>query len=169
MHGPRTPMIRTTALAAALLSFALASPAPLAAAEADVALLMSFAGSWQGKGKLSGAEEGNVICRMTMKPSGEKLRYNGRCTLDGQGSQSFQGTIQFNDDTKRYEAKSGGSPVVEGKKSGGGIVFSFSDSDARGSMSSTMSLTGSTIRFAFQAMDAKTREVTRASIPFRKS
>jgi hypothetical protein len=162
-------MIRTTTLAAALMSLALGVPAHAAASDAEVALLMTFAGSWQGSGKLSGSEEGDLSCRMTMKPSGEKLRYNGRCTLDGQGSRSFQGTIQFNPDTKSYEARSGGSDTVVGKKGGGGILFSFSDSDARGSMSSTMQLAGSTIRFAFEARDAKTSEVTSASIPFKKS
>lgn len=161
-------MTRRKLFAALGLAAALALPVAHAA-EADVTFIRSFAGNWQGKGRLTGAEEGNLVCRLTMKPSGTRLFYNGRCALDGQGSRSFQGTIQYNDDLRRYEAKTSGSPIVVGKKSGGSIVFSFSDSDERGSVSSTMTLSASTIRFAFTAVDAKTREVTRASIPFRRS
>ena len=161
-------MIRPLLLAAALASLGFAA-APAGAAEADVALLMKYAGNWQGKGKLEGAEEGNLECRLTMKPSGEKLRYSGRCAVDGQGSRSFQGTIVFNNETRQFEMSTSNAPTVVGEKKSGGLIFQFQDDDTRGSMSSMMTFTSDAIRFAFQAMDAKTREVTRASIPFKKS
>ena len=142
---------------------------PAFAAESDVRLIQSFAGTWAGKGRFSGGEGGNLECRMTMKANGPKLFYNGRCAIDGQGTQSFQGAIGYNADLNRYEARSGDSPLVVGKRSGGGVVFSFADKNERGSVNSTITLASNAIRLAFTVVDGETGETIKASIPFRKN
>jgi hypothetical protein len=159
-------MLRTL-LAALLLAVPLALPA--AAAESDVRLIQSFAGDWLGKGRISGGDGGNLECRMSMKANGAKLFYNGRCAIDGQGTQNFQGAIGYNADLNRYEARSGNSPLVIGRRSGGGVVFSFSDEDDRGSVASTITLGSNSIRLAFTLKDGETGETVKASIPFRKN
>jgi hypothetical protein len=153
-------------LALALLLAAFATP--VAAADADLAFLQKLAGSWHGAGTLSGGEGGKVDCRLTMRPSGDHLTYNGRCSLVGEGSQSFQGTITYNDAAKRYEARST-QGVVTGTKDGGAVVFAFSGKNIRGSVSSTMRLTANAIRVDFRFTDAKTNGVSQARIPFIKS
>ncbi len=155
------------ALAALLLACPLVLPA--AAAESDVRLIQSFAGNWLGSGRFTGADGGNLECRMSMKANGAKLFYNGRCAIDGQGSQSFQGAIGYNADANRYEARSGNSPVVIGRRGGGGVVFSFADEDERGSVNSTITLGSNAIRLAFTMVDGETGETIKASIPFRKN
>ena len=155
----------------ALTALLLACPfvLPATAAESDVRLIQSFAGTWLGKGKFTGGDGGNLECRMSMKANGPKLFYNGRCAVDGQGSQSFQGAIGYNADQNRYEARSGDSPLVIGRRSGGGIVFSFSDENERGSVASTITLGSNTIRLAFTLKDSETGETVKANIPFRKN
>lgn len=154
------------AIIAALLIAPLALPA--IAAESDVRLIQSYAGDWYGNGKVSGEDGGNLECRMNMKSSGAKLFYNGRCSLDGQAAQSFQGAIGYNQDLRRYEARSGDNMVL-GRRSGGGVVFSFSDENERGKVNSTITLGGSTIRLAFTLVDGESGDTVKASIPFRKN
>ena len=160
-------MLRTLAVAA--LAVTLAAPVTLAsAAEADVALIQKFAGTWTGGGKLQGGEGGNLDCRLTMRPNGDKLFFQGRCGIDGQGSQSFQGAIAYNESAGRYEARQG-SDVVVGKRSGNGLVFTFSGRSSMGKMSSTMQLSGNTIRFDFKGVDARNDEPMSGRVNFKKS
>jgi hypothetical protein len=155
----------------ALTALLLACPfiLPASAAESDVRLIQSFAGDWSGKGRFTGAEEGNLECRLSMKSNGAKLFYNGRCAIDGQGSQNFQGAIGYNADLNRYEARSGNSPLVVGRRGSGGVVFTFADEDERGSVNSTITLGSNALRLAFTLVNGETGEVTKANIPFRKN
>lgn len=153
---------------AVLLALLIASPiAPAFAAQADVALLQKYAGNWRGKGTLTGAESGSILCRLSFRPKGERLSYSGRCSA-GAGAQSFTGTMAFNESTKRFEATSSGQTIA-GKRSGGGVVFTTNTSTRRGTITSTMSLKGGTISFQFRMVNPKTKAVTEGSVGFSKS
>lgn len=132
-------------------------------------MLQEYVGTWKGKGRLTGAEEGTVVCRLTLRPAGQKIAFNGRCAYDGSGAKSFSGTMTYNDAKKRFESTSSASRTVPGKKSGGGIVFTAEQSDRRGTVTSTLSLNGGSIKVNFHMVDAKTKEVTRGNIPFARS
>jgi len=163
-------MTSVARLAMAALVACLSAPLamPALAAPADVALLLQYAGNWRGKGPMTGADTGTVACRLALKPSGEKIRFSGRCTLPGAGGSGFSGTLSYNAAANRFEATSSNGTVI-GRKRGGGIVFAMEDDTRQGKVTSTMSLTGGTIKVEFQIIDAKTDRVTQARIPFAKS
>ncbi len=151
-----------------VIAFVLAALAfPAVAAEADIALLQRFAGNWQGSGKLSGEEVGNITCRLAMKPNGQRLTYNGRCGVSGQGSQSFRGTIVYNDAAQRFEARSSNGTAV-GKRNGSTLTFSFSGKSVQGAVTSTMQISPSKIQVDFQTVNSRTKGVTKARVPFSK-
>ncbi len=157
------------ALAAIFMAGAIATPVALAATS-DVQLLHSYAGSWNGSGALTGEGAGNVSCRLTMSPRGEQLTFNGRCSIPGTGSQSFQGAIAYNERANRYEAISRGSEAVIGRRSGGGIVFNFEGRNPRGDMQTTMSLRGGNqIVVEFTMVNRRNGEKTAGRIPFAKA
>ncbi len=156
----------------ALAALAIATAAPVAiAATADIQRLHQYAGSWQGRGELTGEEDGTVNCRLTMNPRGEQLTFNGRCTLTGGlGSQSFQGAIAYNDAAGRYEAISRGTDPVVGRRNGSGIVFNFAGNNTRGAIETTMSLRGGNqIVVQFKMTNRRTGETTEGQIPFAKA
>ena len=161
-------MHATHLIRAALLACLIAPAAPALAGSSNVELLHKYVGTWKGKGALSGAEEGTVVCRMTLKPSGEKVAFTGRCSMSG-GNSSFRGMLAYNEAKQRFEAVSSESGTVVGKKSGGGIVFHMQDSNRQGTVTSTMALTGGAIKVDFSIVDAKTQDVTKARIPFSKT
>lgn len=140
--------------------------APVAAAEADVAFLQRLAGSWQGSGKLTGDDAGTITCRLSLKPNGARLTYSGRCGVRGQGSQSFQGTIVYNDKARRYEARSRGQVAV-GSKSGNTLTFSFTGKTVQGNVTSTMRFSPSALRVDFRTVGS--RGTMQARIPFSRS
>lgn len=160
-----TRLFRTALLAAMLLP----TVAPALAGPAEAALLQEYVGTWKGEGRLTGAEEGAVVCRLTLRPAGAKVAFSGRCAYDGSGAKSFSGTMTYNDAKKRFESTSSASRTVAGKKSGGGIVFTTEQSDRRGTVTSTLSLNGGTIEVDFRMVDARTKKVTRGNIPFARS
>jgi hypothetical protein len=152
-------------LAAALLSV----PAiPAFAAPADVELLKSYAGSWRGEGELTGPDSGSVRCRLTFRTLGEKLSFNGRCTVAGSGTRGFTGSISYNDATGRYEASSTDGTVV-GRKAGNSITFNMSDTTVQGDVTSSMQLNGNQIRVDFELKDADTGEVSGSRVTFTRS
>jgi hypothetical protein len=154
------------ALAAAAL---LSAPAvPVSAAPADIELLQSYAGSWRGEGELTGPDSGSVRCRLTFRAIGEKLSFNGRCTVAGSGTRGFTGSISFNESTGRFEASSSDGTVV-GSKSGSTITFNMSDSTVQGDVTSTMSLRGNQIRVDFSLKDADTGQVSGSKVTFTRS
>ena len=95
------PVARAAAIAGVLVA---AGAAPAFAGPAEMALLESYAGSWNGKGTLTGAQQETVVCKMSLsKGNGTKLNYTGRCSLAG-AQLSVTGTIAYVDAKKRYEA-----------------------------------------------------------------
>lgn len=157
-------------LRAALLSLLLLPvAAPAFAGPNETAFLEQLVGTWKGKGKITGAEAGTVACRLTFKSAGEKLNYTGRCAYSGGGgARSFSGVIRFNEAKSRYESSSSGSTVT-GKKSGSSLVFSTTQKDRRGNVTSTMTLSPNALKVQFKMVDASTGEASSGSVPFNRS
>lgn len=165
-------MIKTRFIAAALLTLGVAATAgamPAQAGPAETQMLQKYAGVWNGRGTIEGAENGTAVCKLTFKPNGEKLNYSGRCSLAG-NSTSFKGTMVYDQRSDRFVMSTSGagqSQTVAGRRNGGSIVFVTGGDDRRGSYTSTMTLSNSIqMNFAFQ--DAKTNEKTTAKVGFSK-
>ena len=165
-------------LPASLLAAGLAfASLPAMAGPAEVALLNSYIGSYQGSSVITGAsaKPETVKCRLTLAPGngGNKVTYNGRCSVAG-ASFSLTGVFAFVGD--HYEAAmsstSGMSANVVGQKRGNGVVFSSKGHDnSEGgdrNITSTLALTGGTIKVDFSVLDNKTGKTTAGSIPFSK-
>src|SRR4029079_17870934 len=99
-----------TALMAVAMLFAPMSPAW--AGDAEKAFLAQFVGTWTGNGKLTGASEGDLTCKLVFKANGAKVNYTGRCTVTDLPSQSTSGTLSYNEAKKQYEVRSGGKTTV---------------------------------------------------------
>lgn len=165
MNVTLTRILRAAVVAALLVPVA----APAFAGPAENKYLESLVGTWNGKGKITGGQTGSVACRLTVKPSGEKLNFNGRCTYSGMSTpQSFSGSIRYNDATGDYESTSMGKSVA-GKKSGSTLSFTTAVKDMRGNMSSTMSLSPSKASVAFQMVDSQTKKPSKGTVSFSKS
>lgn len=150
-----------------------ASVVPALAGPKENAVLASYAGSWTGKGNVTGMQTGKVSCRLTFKPvSSGALSYSGRCSFGAMAQQTFRGTVSYNDAKNRYEASSSAQGIQTtaiGKKSGGGMTFTSEGMDTRyGSASSTMAFAGAAIKLNFKLIDKK-GEVTASAITFSKS
>ena len=160
-----TRLLRAAAVALVLVPATV--PAPAFAGPAEARYLESLVGTWRGEGTIRGEESGNVSCRLTLRGSGERLSFNGRCSFSGGGAaQSFSGTIRYNSERGRWESSSQGDTVV-GKKSGSTLTFVTSGSDMRGKGTSTMTITPSSIKVQFK-LESR-RGSTSGSIPFKKS
>lgn len=163
------PFLNRLARAVALTLLLASTAAPAFAGPADTALLQSFVGNWKGGGKLTGADTGKVTCRMAFKFSkANRLTYTGRCTLGGMGGQSFNGVVTYNEAKKRFESATSAGTVV-GQKSSGGVTFTMNETDKRGAISSQLFMGTGRLQFDFSMTDAKTHEVTSATIPLAKS
>ena len=154
--------MRLAFLAAALL---LASSAALAA-PADVALLMGYAGNWRGAGALSGAEQGSISCRMVLRPAGERLSFDGRCSLNGE-SRSLEGMLSYNDAAGRYESRSSAGTFL-GYRTGNGVVFSVEDRNDYGQFNSLLALEGGGITVDFRIIDGRSGGVTTTTVRFSR-
>ena len=142
--------------------------APASAGEAELRYLERLLGNWRGNGEISGPDGGNVTCRLAIKPSRSKVNFTGRCSLSGGGgSQSFSGSIRYNDRSGQWESSSRGQTVA-GRKSGNNLVFTTAQKDRRGEGTSTMTFSPSAIKVQFRIKDSKTGELSQGTIPFRK-
>ena len=162
---------------AGLMAVALAfASVPAGAAPADVALLASYVGNYQGSSVITGAgsKPETVKCRLTLAPgNGSKVTYNGRCSVAGA---SFSLTGVFAYVGNHYEAAmsstSGISANVVGQKRAGGVVFTSKQRDTSEggdrTISSTLALASGTIKVDFVVLDNKTGKTTAGSIPFSK-
>jgi hypothetical protein len=150
--------------AAALLSFA---PITALAGEAETKYLHSLVGDWAGGGTVKGAEGGDVACRIVFKPSGAKVNFTGRCKYDGSqsGSQSFSGSIRYNDSKGVFESSSQGVTVV-GVKKGSTVTFTTSRRMMGRDIQSTMSFSPKSLKVQF-SMTSRSG-ATSGSIPFSR-
>ena len=161
-----------------LLSTSLAGlvPAPLQAAEAEVALLESYIGSWQGEGALVGGDQPEPFrCRLSIaKGNQSKVNYTGRCALVN-ATLSISGTIAYNDAEKRYEAamssNAGFTGLAIGQQRQGQISFDLREQqkDRAGSdvrIGSRILLVGGNITVNFEVEFNNSGDVLTASVPF---
>lgn len=172
------PLLRILALAGLLAATPMAV-APVMAAQADVALLKSYVGSWKGRGTLIGAESESVVCRLSLSEgNGDKVNYSGRCTLAGT-SLAVNGTLAYNDSARRYEAAMTSnvtfSGLAVGKKSGDSIVFNLKErnkdeegNDLTVTAAIVLKGSGKSIGVDFQVVFNATGEMIKASVPFTK-
>ena len=99
--------------------------APLAAVAgaSEDAFLARLVGTWSGKGTLSGAETGTLACTSTIRNISTGINFRVKCDVPEYGAQVFSGTVSYNADKGRYEAKSRGGEVTIGTKSGNAVIF----------------------------------------------
>ena len=96
---------------------------PALAGPAETAFLGKLVGAWSGTGAISGDDTGAVACAISFKLNGAKLLFAGRCTEGNLGPpQAINGSITYNDATKKYEARGNGQVSI-GTKSGRGLSF----------------------------------------------
>jgi hypothetical protein len=173
------PLSRVVALVGLTIA-SIAAPLPSLAAKADVELVQSYIGSWNGSSGLSGTFRGKpggkISCQMALSPgNGEKVNFAGKCAVIGT-TMTVKGTIVYNDAGKRYEAiitsNVGFSGTAIGKRQGGGILFSFKEKqkDENGmgmSVNAAITLNPSKINVNFDvAFD--NGEKLAATVPFTK-
>jgi hypothetical protein len=145
----------TSIVLAALLVLAPALPAFAGPSEAS--FLSRIAGLWSGSGRMTGAEAGPISCKMSFRPSGDRLNYTGRCNVQDMGGQGFNGSINYNDQTRRYEVRSAAGVVV-GVRRGNSLVFTTKSQTMSGTAYSTMTVSPSSIsvNFSFIRQGQKT-------------
>lgn len=155
------------------------SPLATPAAEAELALLGSYVGSWRGEGALVGGDRPEPFrCRLTVATGNQgKINYSGRCTLVS-ATLSISGTIAYNDAATQYEAamssNAGFTGLAIGQQSDGQITFDFRESqkDRTGSdvrIGSRILLVGNdSITVDFEVEFNNSGEVLTASVPFSK-
>lgn len=120
-------LARMVALSGVVLSLGTAMPA--IAAPADVALIKSYVGDWRGRGVLIGANQETIVCRLSVSEgNGDKVNYNGRCTLAGT-QLSVAGTMAYVEASKRFEAAMTSNAtftgLAVGQKRGSGLIFNL--------------------------------------------
>lgn len=169
--------VRSAALAAVFVG-APTSLSPVIAAPADVALIKSYIGEWRGRGTLYGATTESVVCRLTMSQgNGDKVNYNGRCTLAGT-TMSLAGTVAFNEQTRRYEAALTTNATFHataiGQKRGRNLIFNLREreQDEKGkdlNISAQIQLTGESIGIVFEAIYIESGDSLRAEVPLTRN
>ena len=171
------PVARAVAVAGVLMS---AGAMPAFAGPAEMALLESYIGTWNGKGTMKAAQDETVVCKMSLsKGNGTKLNYTGRCSFVG-AQLSVTGTIAYVEENRRYEAVmnsgvGGFRGVAIGVKRGDGVVFDLKqraedDSGNDVSIASTVALSGGNkMSVSFHAVFNETGDTIDASVPFTKS
>jgi hypothetical protein len=122
--------------------------APAYAGPSEASFLSRLAGLWSGNGHMNGAQSGPISCKMSFKPSGNRLNYTGRCNVQDFGGQGFNGSINYNDQSHRYEVRSSNGLVV-GVRRGNSLVFTTKSQTMYGSAYSTMTLSPSVISVSF--------------------
>jgi hypothetical protein len=169
------PLSQAVVIAGVMMS---ATAMPALAGPADIALLKSYLGTYEGRGTLTGAQAQPVTCKMQLSSgNSDKVNYTGRCSL-ANTQLSVTGTIAYIDAKKRYEAVmntgiGGFRGVAVGQKSGSGIVFDLkqrADDEAGNdiTIASRIVLSGGTIGVDFHAVFNKTGDTLDAKIPFSK-
>ena len=140
-------MLRVVPIVLAAILAATAT-APAFAGPSEASFLSRIAGMWSGNGQMKGADAGPISCKISFRPSGDRLNYTGRCNVQDMGGQGFNGSINYNDQTRRYEVRSMNGLVV-GVRRGNSLVFTTKSQTMSGSAYSTMTLSPSSISISF--------------------
>lgn len=168
--------IYAAALAAIAMTGVLAIPAK--AGPAELELLLSYVGSWQGSGALTGGEEPEPFrCRLNItKGNQSKINYAGRCSLISMNL-SVSGTIAFDDAGRRYQAamssNAGFTGMAVGRQQGDTISFDLREQQVdRGGndvrIGSRINLVGNSITVDFEVEFNQSGQVLTASVPFSR-
>ena len=150
--------------------------ATASAGEAELAVLSSYIGNWQGESALVGGEKPEPFrCRLAVaKGNQTKVTYTGRCSLVS-ANLSISGTIAFNEERQQYEAamssNAGFTGLAIGRLSGQQITFDLreqqkdrSGSDVR--IGSQILLADGKITVNFEVEFNDSGDVLTASVPF---
>lgn len=162
----------------AALGLPLAATAPVAAAEADVALIKSYIGEWRGRGNIvwggSGDEE-TVLCRMEVEDSDPaKIGVEGRCSLAGAVLQ-MRGTIAWVEANNRYEgilSSNSFTGIAIGHRRGQSLVFDLRDYEGesgRFDIEARIALQGDDIGMDLRIANKDDGTVTTADVPFARN
>jgi hypothetical protein len=163
-------------IALALMPLASVGLVQAQAAPAELALLESYVGNWQGEGALVGGDQPEPFrCRLAIaKGNAGKVNYTGRCALVN-ATLSISGTIAYNVEAKRYEAamssNAGFTGLAIGQQRQGQISFDLKEQqkDRAGSdvrIGSRILLAGGDITVDFEVEFNNSGEVLTASVPF---
>lgn len=165
-----------SAIAAILLTGAIAAPAPALAGDAEITLLSSYIGEWAGESVLKGgAEEEPFRCRLKVSKGVQaKINYSGRCALVN-SNLSVAGTIAFDDASRRYLAAMssnvGFTGQAVGRMQGNSISFDLDTQqiDRGGNqvrIGADIALVNDTIVVDFEVEFNNSGEVLTAKVPF---
>lgn len=108
-----------------LIAALVALPAVTFAGTKEDTFLASLVGKWSGTGKLTGSESGQLVCNSTIRTVSDGVNFRVKCDIPEFGAQNFSGTLAYNDDESRYEAKSTGGEITIGTKSGNAVIFNM--------------------------------------------
>jgi len=163
---------------AMIAQFATLGVSQALAGEAELAVLTSYVGNWQGEGALVGGDKPEPFrCRMSIaKGNQQKVTYTGRCSLVS-ANLSISGTISYNDAQRQYEAamssNAGFTGMAVGRLRGDEITFDLrqqqkdrSGSDVR--IGSQILLVDDVITVNFEVEFNNSGDVLHASVPFAR-
>ena len=165
---------------ASTLGMASIMGSPAQAGPAEMDLLLSYVGNWQGQGALLGGQAPEPFrCRLSISKGNQaKINYAGRCSLVNMNL-SVSGTIAFDDASQRYQAvmlsNAGFKGKAVGKIQGDKITFDLQEkqADRAGNdvkIGSSITLIGnSSITVDFQVEFNNSGNVLTATVPFAKA
>jgi hypothetical protein len=169
--------LHVAAVIAASMLFGVATM-PARSGQAELALLTSYIGDWQGQGVLVGGKAPEPFrCRLKIdKGNQAKINYAGRCSLINMNL-SVSGTIAFDDSAQRYLAamssNAGFTGQAVGRKVGDRISFDLTEkqrdrggNDVR--IGSRIQLFGNGVTVDFEVEFNNSGEVLTASVPFSR-
>jgi hypothetical protein len=159
-------MFRSAVLSVIVAAFLTLSTAPAFAGPAESAFLQKLTASWTGKGKLSGAQTGQILCRIVVTGGSQSVKYQGRCTIPDMAAQAFNGAITYNDKLKRYESRTMNG-VIPGIKRGNSLVFTEKNKSMQGTAYSQMTISPTNLVTTFTLVDSKGQKTT-STITFSK-
>ena len=164
---------------AATIGLASVASVPAQAGPAELELLQSYIGNWQGQGALVGGQSPEPFrCRLSISKGNQaKINYAGRCSLVNMNL-SVSGTIAYDDGARMYQAamssNAGFTGVAVGRQQGDLISFDLSEKQVdRGGndvrIGSRINLVGTRqITVDFEVEFNNSGQVLTASVPFSK-
>lgn len=152
-------MFRKVALAALTAALIAGSAVPAISGPAETAFLQKLENTWSGKGRMQGAENGPIACKIVFTSGSKSVRYQGRCNIPDLAQQAFSGSISYNDKAKRYEAKSAGK-AVPGIRKGDRLVFRSTSRSIGGTATSTMTISPTSLVVDIALVNKKGEKTT---------
>lgn len=138
------------------------------AGPAEDKFLASLTGTWTGSGMVKGADNGPVACTLVFKLTKAGQKFSGKCTVEDLGSQTFSGTLSYNDVKKQYEADSPSQTSTIGVKKGNSVIFTTKIRSLAGSGESVMVLTSKSIAIDFDVVRSKQAGHSKSHLVFKK-